>query len=204
MLTQTAQPTGLSQRRPTRTPRRLGWLCALLIGLLPLAAQAQPFSVLDTRTTLEGGVYRLDADLSFKLPDKAIAALENGIPLTFALDIEVTRSRRYVWDDHVASLEQRATIQYFALADHYLLHNLNSGHKTSYSTLARALHALGQIRGLPLIDAKLLDAGERYSVSIRSYLDFSGLPAPLRMRAYISSDWWLTSGWHTRDLVMPE
>lgn len=204
MPTQTAPRHGLTAPPHRRPPGLCTWLCVLLIGLLPLAASAQPFNVFDTRTTLDNGIYRLDADLSFELPDKAITALENGIPLTFALDIEVTRSRRYVWDDHVASLAQRTTIQYFALADHYLLHNLNSGHKTSYSTLTSALQALGKIRDLPIIDAELLDPDERYMVSIRSYLDFSGLPAPLRMRAYISSDWWLTSGWHSRDLRSPE
>ncbi len=190
-----------------RQPRRhgchlLGWLCALLICAGPLPAAAQSFSVQDAKTTLEDDIYRLDVHLTFELPKKVLEALDNGVPLTFALDIEVRRPRRYLWDDSIASLEQRTTIQYFALTDQYLLRNLNSGHEASYSTLASALRALGDIRGLPIIDAKLLDPDEHYMVSIRSYLDFESLPVPLRMRAYISRDWWLTSGWYSWDLGM--
>jgi len=180
--------------------RLLGWLCALLICAVPLPVLAQSFSVQDARTTLEDGVYRLDARLTFELPKKVLEALDNGVPLTFALDIEVRRPRRYLWDDNIASLEQRTTLQYFALTDQYLLRNLNSGYVASYSTLATALRALGDIRGLPIIDAKLLRPDRHYMVSIRSYLDFESLPVPLRMRAYISRDWWLTSGWYSWDL----
>ncbi|MCF6209170.1 MAG: DUF4390 domain-containing protein [Gammaproteobacteria bacterium] len=203
MLTQTRHSPPL-----TRQPRRhnhhlLGWLCALLICTGPLLA-AQPFSVQGAKTTLTDGVYRLDALLTFALPKKVLEALDNGIPLTFALDIDVRQPRRYLWDEHIASLEQRTTIQYFALTEQYLLRNLNSGHEASYSTLASVLRALGDIRSLPIIDAKLLDPDEYYMVSIRSYLDFESLPVPLRMRAYISQNWWLTSGWYSWDLGMEQ
>jgi len=165
-----------------RQPRRrechlLGCLCALLICAGPLSA-AQPFSVQGAKTTLKDGVYRLDALLTFALPKKVLEALDNGVLLTFALDIDVRQPRRYLWDNSVASLEQRTTLQYFALTDQYLLHN--------------ALRALGDIRGLPIIDAKLLDPDKHYMVSIRSYLDFESLPVPLRM----------PSGWYSWDLGM--
>jgi len=178
----------------------LGWLCALLICAGPLPAAAQSFSVDDLNTTLDNGVYRLDVKLIFQLSGKVLEALENGVPLTFALDIEVQRPRRYLWDDDIASLEQRFTLQYFDLTEQYLLRNLNSGHEESYSSLDTALRALGDIRGLPIIDAELLDPEQHYMVGIRSYLDLDSLPVPLRLRAYISRDWWLTSGWFTRDL----
>ena len=192
------------RRQKQRRPGTRGWLCLLLLCIFPLSALAQSFSVLNASLTLKDGVYRLDAQLALPLPEKAIRALENGIPLTFALDIEVSRSRRYMWNDDIASLVQRTTIQYFALTDQYILHNLNSGHKDSYSSLASALRGLENIRDLPVIDAKLLDPDKRYRIRIRSYLDFDGLPVPLRMRAYVSSDWWLTSGWHTWDIRMPQ
>ena len=202
MLAQTHHKPGLSPS-PRRRHHLSGWLCLLLlICATPLATAAQSFSVEDIDTTLEDGVYRLNARLTFQLPDKVLEALENGVPLTFALDIEVSRPRRYLWDDTIATLEQRSTLQYFDLTEQYLVRNLNSGHQESYSSLDTALHALGDIRGLPIIDAELLDPEQHYMVAIRSYLDFGGLPVPLRMRAYVSRDWWLTSGWFTRDLRM--
>jgi len=200
MPTQTRHKPGLTRATCGPRGRVLGWLCALLIGAGPLPASAQSFSVQDVRTTLQEGVYRLDARLLFELPGKVREALENGVPLTFALDIEVSRPRRYLWNDDVAHLEQRSTLQYFDLTEQYLLRNLNSGHTESYSSLEYALLALGNIRSLPIIDAELLDPEQHYMVGIRSYLDIDSLPVPLRMRAYVSRDWWLTSGWFTRDL----
>ena len=182
--------------------RAAGWLLfALLLGLAPLAS-AQTFRVEDARTTLQDDVYRLEATLAFELPDKVLEALDNGVPLTFALDIEVTRPRRYLWDDEIARLEQRATLQYFDLTEQYVVHRLNSGQQQSFYSLDAALQVLGRIRDLPLIDAKLLEPEQHYMVSIRSYLDIDSLPVPLRLRAYVSRDWWLTSGWFTRDLRM--
>ncbi|HEB94024.1 MAG TPA: DUF4390 domain-containing protein [Gammaproteobacteria bacterium] len=201
MLTQTHHSPPLMRQFRWRGRHLLGWLCALLICAGPLSA-AQPFSVQGAKTTLKDGVYRLDALLTFALPKKVLEALDNGVPLTFALDIDVRGPRRYLWDENIASLQQRTTIQYFALTEQYLLRNLNSGHEASYSTLISALRALGDIRSLPIIDARLLDPDKHYMVSIRSYLDFESLPVPLRMRAYISRHWWLTSGWYSWDLGM--
>lgn len=195
--------------RPPVTPRPAHgglWccLCLLLLCLISLPAGAQSFSVINADTRLQDGVYRLDAQLALPLPEAAIQALENGIPLTFALDIEVSRLRRYVWDEDIANLVQRTTIQYFALTDQYLLHNLNSDHKTSYSSLSSALRGLENIHDLPVIDARLLDPQKRYRIRLRTYLDFDSLPVPLRMRAYVSTDWWLASGWHAWELRMPQ
>lgn len=205
MSTQTYPDLTRAHQRRKRWPLGpLGWLCVLLICSSPLAANAQSFSVLSANTTLTEGVYRLDAQLALPLPEKAIQALESGISLTFALDIEVSRLRRYLWNDDIASLRQRTTIQHLALTDQYLLHNLNSDHKSSHSSLASALHELETLKALPIIDAELLDPDERYRIRIRTSLDFNGLPVPLRMRAYVSSDWWLTSGWHSWDMRAPE
>jgi uncharacterized protein DUF4390 len=101
---------------------------------------------------------------------------------------------------HGAGREQRYEIQYHALADQYLLRSLNSGSQFVYSTLGEALATLGRIEKLPVLDAHLLQKDELYKVRVRSRLDLSSLPVPMQLKAYVSSEWWLSSGWYSWDL----
>ena len=64
------------------------------------------------------------------------------------------------------------------------------------TTLFAALHELGTISGLPLVDASLLDPDARYEVSLRAVLDQQRLPGPLRMLAFWDDDFSLESDWH--------
>jgi len=162
---------------------------------------AQSFVVQNAKTELVDKIYRLDASLKYKFPPKALDALENGVTLILALDIEVIKSRRYMWNEEIATLEQRYEIKYLALTDQYQLNNKNSGSQFVYSTLDEALATLERIDGLPIIDAHLLNKDEHYMVQVRSRLDFDSLPPPLRLKAYFSNDWWLTSGWYSWNLT---
>lgn len=183
--------------------RPLTWLALLALCLLPLAptrAHADAFQIDHADTSLEDGVYHLNAEISYNFSHDALEALRNGVPLTIQLDIQVLRHRWWWWDKDVASLVQRYQLQYHALTKRYILRNLNSGGQHSYSTLDTAVDALGNIERLPILDRNLIDPDARYTVRIRVYLDIEALPAPLRPLAYISSGWRLDSEWYTWSL----
>jgi Domain of unknown function (DUF4390) len=183
------------------TRRGIGAMLLAFAGLSFHADAATPlFTVHDAKTELVGDVYRLDANLELALTPQALKALENGVTLTVILDIEVYSPSRYLWDKVLASLEQRYEIQYHALSDQYLLRSLNSGSQFVYSTLDEALSTLGRIEQLPVLDAHLLQDEEPYKVRVRSRLDLSSLPVPMQLKAYVSSEWWLSSGWYSWDL----
>lgn len=171
----------------------------LCLSTSVLAAPAQ-FAVHDAKTILSGDVYYLEAKLDYQFTEVVMAALDNGVSLTLALDIEVYSPSRYMWEEVVATLEQRYQIQYHALSEQYLLLNLNSGSQFVYSSLGSALATLGKIERVPILDAHLLKKDEQYKVRVRSRLDLESLPVPLQLKAYVSSDWWLSSGWYSWDL----
>lgn len=163
------------------------------------SAPAQ-FAVHDAKTSLSGEVYHLEARLDYQFTEVVLAALDNGVTLTLVLDIEVYSPSRYLWEEVIATLEQRYEIQYHALSEQYLLRNLNSGSQFVYSSLDSALATLGKLDRVPILDAHLLQENEHYKVRVRSRLDFDSLPVPLQLKAYVSSDWWLSSGWYSWDL----
>jgi len=174
--------------------------CALASGPQARAdATDGQFLVRSAYTEVSDGVYYVTADIDYSLTQPAIQALGSGVPLTFQLQIEVSRQRRFLPDDNVASLRQSYELSFHALTERYVVRNLNSGEQDNFGTLAAALHGLGQIDALPVIDSSLLDEDRSYRIALRSTLDLKSFPGPLRLLAQLFrfNDWRLASKWHS-------
>ncbi len=154
------------------------------------------FRIISARTDLVEEVYRLDANIRYVLSKPVQEALDNGVPLILELQFQVLQDWWGLWDWEVASLSQRYRVQYHALSRQYLVENLNSGVQTNYASQEDALNALGTIRGLPVLDRRLLDSDQDYTARLRARLDIEALPTPLRVWAYLNSGWSLASNWY--------
>lgn len=181
-----------------------GWIWLWLPGVMTAAdAPAKPaepdtyFAVREASAHLQDEVYLLDADVDFHLSTAALEALNNGIPLGLEIQIKVERRRGWLWNDTVASLSQRYRLQYHALSDRYVAHNLNTGQRQSYTTLDDALFMLGRVREFPMLDRRLLEADNEYQASVRAALMVEQLPTPVRLWAYASDQWDLDSAWYS-------
>ena len=180
-------------------PRRL-WLtarvCVLLYLLFPASAFGTGFSIIRADTQLRDEVYYLDAELSLRLSGAVIEALESGVPITVAMQIEVVNPRAWWWDETVYALSQRYRLKFHALTRQYVLTNLNSGVQTTHPTRVAAVLALASITELPILDRSALRVGVAYQARLRVRLSAETLPSPLRVWAYLSSDWDLVSDWY--------
>ncbi len=159
------------------------------------------FEVLSARAQLVGGVYFLDASISYELSTEARRALDSGVPLSFRLDVELIHPRRWWFDNEDANLRQRYQLEYHLLSERYIVINVNSGDQTSFASLSAALSFLGRVEHLPLIDAAVLDEGRDYDLRLRAVLDVEQLPGPLRLLAFWRRDWSLSSGWYRWQLA---
>ncbi len=187
--------------------RGLGRTVALLLGLLLGSAYTHAdqddFFIRHAEINKVAGVFRLDADIRYALSDPVEEALRNGVKLVFKLEIQVWRVRAWIPDKEVANLNQRSRLVYHALSEQYLIDNVNTGVKETFSDLPSALRALGEVVNLPVIDASLLASKRKYVCKIRARLAVDELPLPLRLRSYVSPAWWLadlTTDWHTLKL----
>ncbi len=188
----------LAGARMTASPARIARLLALLLGLLwTIGAHAAGFEVISATTRLEAGVYRLNAQIEYRFSTAALEALQNGVPLTINVEMEVRRRRSWLWDETVYALTQRFQLEYHALSRQYLVNNLNSGERRAFPSQTAALGFMGRIQDFPLLDRSLLTEQERYEGALRVRLDLEALPAPLRLLAYLSDDWRLASEWRT-------
>src|ERR1700741_5409483 len=92
-------------------PTRVHTLLLLpLVALLPLAGGRARADVLDgvlevssAYASPQDGVYQLFARVAYPVNDDIRAALKDGLKLTFALDVVVSRERRFWVDDDVAN-----------------------------------------------------------------------------------------------------
>ncbi len=181
-----------------KSRRRVFWPL-LLVGLCMLSSNAwsRETSISDVRTLLVDGVYRLGARVDIDFNETLPEALHNGVPLLIELRIEVLRKREWfwLWPELVADLRQRFKLEYHVLSRRYLVYNYASGVQQSFRSMEGALDYIGNVYDLPLIDEKLLDPTQHYLVRIRAGIDVEALPTPVRLWAYLGSEWSLKSRW---------
>lgn len=184
------------------------WLavCSLMLGT-PEPSTSAPdeieagFDIRNARTELVDGVYLLDADISFVFSEEALEAIENGVPVTIVLEMQVLRQRGLVWDNmwwdkEVAGLQAKLRIETRPLSKTYLVRNLNSGETRVFGSFDELIQGLGRIRNFPLLDEHLLGDDGNYYLRLRALLDIESLPSPMRPWAYLSSLWRLESDWY--------
>jgi hypothetical protein len=157
---------------------------------------ADEFVVQSVNGRWAGNVYELSGTAYTPLKQPALEALSRGVALTITYDIEVNRLRSYWLDERIALLQQRFQLRYHALTDQYLLVNLNTGVQQSYPSVDAALRVANSLTNFPVLDRQLLQAGSNYQARMRVRLDTDSLPAPLRLVAYVTPSWWMTSDWY--------
>jgi len=179
------------------TPR-FGTVVLALVGFVVAPnAWAEDFTIRKANVELIDQVYYLNASIDYRFPGKVLEALHKGVPLIIRIDIEVVRSRKYIWDESVASLSQRYRLAYQPLTEQYQVVNLNSGAHQSYTSFPEAVSELGDIKELPVIDRKLLFDQEEYKVRLQAGLEIEKLPVPMQFLAYVTPDWHLNSNSYT-------
>jgi hypothetical protein len=173
-------------------------------ALVPGRTWAEAAPELGVRTAyvqLVEGVYLLNARLQLPLSNRVRAALNDGVPLTLILELEVSRARHYWLDEGVASLRQEYQLQYQAVSDRYVVRNMNSGQQASFPDLDSALDQMGRVSSVPVLDEALIRKGYRHEFSLRATLNLGDMPDTLRVLMFWTNDYHRVSEWYTWPLL---
>lgn len=176
---------------------RAAWLLCFLATLAGPAWADTRLEVTTASVGLDEGVFELDARLDMRIPEAGRRAIEAGLTLELDYQIEIARVRRYLPDAGIASLHQRYELNYHALSQRYLLRNLNTGEQQDFGNLQAALDRLAEVRGLPLLDSSLLEAGSTYEFRVRAELNLRTAPDSLGWLLFWTEDWSATSEWYS-------
>ncbi len=164
------------------------------------AGVAGKFHVSDAHTWHDENGWFLDAQFDILLSAGAQDALENAIPLVFELQVQLVRTHKWLWDSVVHERILVRQLEYHALSRSYLVRDNATGKQGVYNKLEDALFAAGSIDSLLLTDAAL-QSGRNYIVRLRGSNDVEALPTPVRLLAYVSSQWDMESDWYTWQLT---
>ena len=166
-------------------------LVFIILMCLPLASFAD--SDVEFRrvalTLSEDGRILLDAEIDYDLNETISEALENGVPLTFEIHVQMRRAEAWIWESDIVEHRLRTVLRFRPLSGLYELRNLSGDEQLSFATRAAALGALGRIVGMPIISRTDLNLDEDYSVQVEVRLDIEALPLPMRPMAYLNRDW---------------
>ncbi len=166
--------------------------CFLLLTLsAPLFAE-QSLLLIEEITPLKRKSVTITSAIELNEDQKEM--LNNGIPFTFVYELRLSTPRRFGPPKVIVERSYRYTLKYHALSKQYVVHDGGLTWQKSYPTLSLALAQIKQRKGLAIPPPKS-DEVIRYFGSARLRLDIEALPAPLRIPAYLSRRWQLTSGW---------
>jgi len=172
---------------------RFPFLVSLL--LLSLPSHSEEFLVTDLSAKLVDDTYLMNAEIEYRFSEDVLEALQNGVPITLELHVQIRREGAWVWTKDLLDFRSRYQIRYHALASVYQVLDLQSGSQQNFATQRSALDALGSIVDLPLVSRANLEPGETYILAVRTKLDIESLPLPLRPVAYVTPSWRLNSEW---------
>lgn len=179
---------------------RLAWLGSLALAMAALAGQpAAAATDIEVRTA---SIRQLDdawvltARIDYRLTRKALEALENGIALTFRVEVSVSRVRNWWTDPEVVERQLNWQLSFEPLSQRYLLIHPEGREPSSHGTLFGALNTLGRLQSLPIADSGALTRGQTYNVAVRAVLDQETLPGPLQVLAFWDSGFSLESDWY--------
>jgi hypothetical protein len=178
-------------------PGALLLVCFLATGAAQVARADTRLEIRSAALELDEGVYELDVAMDLELPEDARKAIEAGLGMRIDYDIRISRVRQYMPDAGIAALLQSFEVNYHALSQRYLLRNVNTGEQQDYGSLDAALERIGEVRGLPVIDAALVEEGPAYEVGVRAVLDLGTVPDALSWLLFWTDDWSASSEWYS-------
>lgn len=176
-----------------KLPLLLFWLCCLL----PPITQASCCNARIKQAELirESHSYLLSAEIDYYLSEKAMEALQNGVPLFWDIQIKIQQPREFFWPKTLIETTIRYRLQYHALLKMYRVKNERNGEVHNASTLSSAIDLMSTLRNFQLFNEADFFPEPGAMVALKVNFDRDALPLPLRPLAYLSQQWYLSSDW---------
>jgi len=171
----------------------LALLIALVLGPVAGGALAEEIRITAAEVVPADDSLVLSANFEFEFTGRLEDALNQGIPLYFLIEFDLTRPRWYWFDEQIAHHTQKLRLWYHALTRQY---RLSSGtlHQ-SYPSLDEAHRAISRLRNMVVAERVRMQPSTEYWAALRMHLDTTELPKPFQVSALANRDWTLASGW---------
>jgi hypothetical protein len=183
-------------------------LAGLLLAMGALVSSAVRADPLDGALEIQSafvnvsnGVYQLHVRTRYPLNEETDTALRSGVSLSYELEVEVVRERRFWTNATVMSLRLKRELGFHSVSERYVVRDpLGDGEQKSYSTLQAALAELGIVEAWPILVASQVSTAGNYQVRVRARVRQGRMSDALRALMFWSDDWQRESEWYTWSL----
>ena len=185
------------------TWQRVLLACVLALAVLPQAYADALDGTLEVRSayvTVDNGVYQLTARIAYPVNDEIRTALKDGVSLSFDLEAQVQKLRRYWTNATTVDITLRRELTWHAVTERYVVRDVERGELGSYGTLDQALTAIGTVDVWPVVVEPQLEAAAGYEIGVRASVRRGTLPGALRALIWWSDSWQRSSAWYTWSL----
>jgi hypothetical protein len=146
---------------------------------------------------VDHGVLQVSAHIQYPINDRIRGALQDGVTLTFDLDVNISRHRRLWFNTTELEMTLRRDLTYHAVTNRYVVRDEESVEQESFPTLEAALDKLGRIEDLPILVRSQLHDDGPWEVAVRAGIRRGRMPDALRALVFWTNDWHRTSDWYT-------
>ena len=175
-------------------------LLSMLVAV-PHARSAGPLDgdleVRSAFVVVDHGVLQLSAHVQYPINDRIRSALQEGVTLTFDLEVTLNRHRRLWFNAVEREMTLKRELTYHAVSDRYLLRDEENVGQQSFPTLESALDKIGRVEDLPILVQSQLHGDGPWEVAVRAGMRRGRMPDALRALVFWTDDWHRTSDWYT-------
>ena len=176
----------------------LSIVLVLVLGLGGCARSDGDYGFRILAIDLSTGYQKISAQYQqeLSLSQEAIEALENGVPLTIEVEMELRDSETLML---LVDSSHRFEIRFLPLSERYQLSRPGKGEdgEAEIQWFPRLRHVMSELSSLDMdLNTGPLAPG-RYEFRARISLDNARLPAPMHLPALFSSHWQHDSEWST-------
>ncbi len=180
----------------------------LLTVLLAVSFQTAAEGISATRmqaTLTSSGQMLVSSRFKTDLPDQLKQALNQGVPLTFTLNYQLSAPTIAAYRFKLGQLVGSDSSIQYKLSYHPLTNRYRVAvgtFSTEYNSLETALRGVGAVANWRVLGSGALSgvqAGEA-KAEIRLALSTSQLPKPFQINALTSKSWQLDSGWQSLNI----
>ena len=163
--------------------------CAWLLVIIPQLAVAANTSLhINTAELVAvGEMYELNADVDMKFSPKVEEAISKGFVLKFILEFQLSKPRKYWFDDEVVTVSHEIALNYHALSRQFIV--TRGDQQKAFVRLDEALDDLSYISGLNVFKKSEIDNEEHLKAALLMRLDTKKLPQALQS----DDEWHMTS-----------
>ena len=180
--------------------RLAAWCCLFLVPFSSLHADPLEGALqIDSAfINVDEGVYQLYAQIRYPQSEEALVALREGVSLSYDLEVEISRDRRFWLDASVLSVRLARELSFQPVSERIVMRDpLEGGEQKSYATLEAALQDLGRVEAWPILVASQLALEGEYRVRVRASMRRGRLTDALRTLMFWTDDWQRESEWYS-------